>query len=102
MSKHTPGKWTIKEYDDHMGRFPDNERRQRTVIDVIAPSDERDPKYPRIVAACGEDGQANARLIAAAPEMLELLQKIAEEDRRPLSTRLHFEVTELLSRLDSE
>ena len=54
MSKHTPGPWTIR------NNFIDAE------IDIVA-------EFNPII----DGSQANAHLIAAAPEMLEALEKIS-------------------------
>ena len=69
MSKHTPGPWTIHDLDvDGDGRFwvkiysgtPEDPNSMECVVNDIDVSDDA--------------GKANARLIAAAPEMLELLR----------------------------
>ena len=98
MSKHTKGRWEAVrwcyEYDDNS---PGS-----NFITVIQTKKDAICEVWNLYRNSQEEKYANANLIAAAPEMWELLKKIAEEDRKPLSTRLHFEVTELLSRLDSE
>lgn len=62
-SGHTPGPWT-SEAGSNTGRR------------IIAPNA---PKTRRVVAACGgKDREANARLIAAAPDMYEALKQARE------------------------
>lgn len=63
-SKHTPGPWTkMATYKGH-----------------LVASVERTPGLPIVtaVAACeGKESEANARLIATAPELLDLLDRVA-------------------------
>ena len=62
MNKHTPGPWIIGRWD----LMPQNHIRIHTTDDLF-------------IAELGEfadNREANARLIAAAPELLEALQKI--------------------------
>ena len=74
MSKHTPGPWEVKPY-----------AWQRGNVSVFAPKFGRAP-YGACVAytPCSdgvggaEGALANARLIAAAPELLEALKRIDE------------------------
>lgn len=64
---HTPGEWASAE-GTTTGRI------------VIAPGE---PKVRRNVAACGgPNREANARLIAAAPDLLEALEGAAQTFRR--------------------
>ena len=79
MSKHTPGPWRVQPYTWQRGN-----------VSVFAPKFGRAP-YGACVAhtPCsdgvgGADGAlANARLIAAAPELLELLREAADYTRHP-------------------
>ena len=72
--KHTPGPWVVCEQEDDFGAFtvfPES----MLVDEVIAAKD-----WDRFVVRAGLDHpefEANARLIAAAPEMLAALNEIA-------------------------
>ena len=71
MSKHTPGPW-IQHYD-YIDKHPDN--KYGHVKNICAMAD-----------WCGEDEDermANARLIAAAPDMLETLELVKESMQVP-------------------
>jgi len=59
--KHTPGPWTTIRFDDEQFMLVGSGRQLGVIIDVLA---------------CDE-GSANARLISAAPELLEALQDLA-------------------------
>jgi len=63
MSKHTPGPWVIQET---------NFAQQKN---VYAQADK--PPIATVYGSTGEN-EANARLIAAAPEMLDALKKTSE------------------------
>jgi hypothetical protein len=67
MSKHTPGPWHYRRGDEwshsvvtHHGTLPDGSQNCWTVADI---NKMREPEH-----------EANARLIAAAPELLEALK----------------------------
>lgn len=68
MSKHTPGPWVVGDYSD-FGQYI------------------WDPKVQRIVAETypdeHQDFEANACLIAAAPELLEIAKLILKEWNAP-------------------
>ena len=64
MSKHTPGPWVIQET---------NFAQQKN---VYAQADK--PPIATVYGSTGEN-EANARLIAAAPEMLEALRNLLDE-----------------------
>lgn len=69
MNAHTPGPWQITEMDGEVNRAvvgPDGE----LIADCFAPTAE-DFNLP-------QDYEANARLIAAAPELLEALSHLLE------------------------
>jgi hypothetical protein len=71
MTKHTPGPWTL---DGH---------NLSSVIRCTVPRGHPDAKHTcgdyETIAECGGDNwKANARLIAAAPDMLEALRTIVE------------------------
>jgi hypothetical protein len=63
MSKHTPGPWNVGHEDENTGE-----------IEVI--SDGRPYVCLVLPGAIDEVTPANARLIAAAPELLEALQRL--------------------------
>lgn len=62
MAKHTPGPWTFNGGDD------------APILHIYAPDDKHLFHGDRSLA----EQEANARLIAAAPEMLEALQAVAD------------------------
>jgi hypothetical protein len=75
MSKHTPGPWYVSAADDyeiHSEATPDK-----------FPHRCKEDDLGRFVAVIGnrasDFGKANARLIAAAPEMLEALKVLLDE-----------------------
>lgn len=65
MSKHTPGPWNVGHEDENTGE-----------IEVI--SDGRPYVCLVLPGAIDEVTPANARLIAAAPELLEALQRLVD------------------------
>lgn len=76
MSEHTPGPWKVFRGSRHQ-----SDRNYMAVIDSIPDVD------GKVVANCichiastNEDAEANAKLIAAAPELLEALEKILIAD----------------------
>ena len=83
---HTPGPWTIK---TDLG-IP---------LQILGAPTEKNPRYNPItrcgttfIAPTSDEAMANARLIAAAPELLEalknLLAYLETEDMRPLNMNL--------------
>lgn len=66
MSKHTPGPWKIRKGFDEGTK------------EIYFPNPKiKKPFYPTelcVVAAEGSEGKSNARLIAAAPDLLEALK----------------------------
>lgn len=62
-AKHTPGPWTTFSYPDHVAVVfrPEHPRRSGTVCDLTGIGGEHD---------------ANARLIAAAPDLLDALESV--------------------------
>ncbi|WP_241356379.1 hypothetical protein [Pseudomonas aeruginosa] len=68
MSKHTPGPWEIERYSDGLIQI---------VGDVRIVSDDEE-NVTTVVEAVARGDEANARLIAAAPELLEALTEAAE------------------------
>ncbi len=71
MTQHTQGPWFIQHWDN----FPD-----QTVI-----SDETNTRCLAVIDKVDEQDEANARLIAAAPELLEALEKCLETMQWALS-----------------
>lgn len=65
MSKHTPGPWIYDEAASEIGAETDN-----GAMTTIATMTDWFPEYY-------QERYANARLIAAAPDLLEALQEIA-------------------------
>ena len=92
-AQHTPGPWAVQ--DDNAGVYYVNPR-------IEAGEDINDPRHDSIIARCTGFGafsgiedaevEANARLIAAAPELLEALREAvylhghehAHADGRPI------------------
>lgn len=64
--KHTPGPWEIERYSDGLIQI---------VGDVRIVSDDEE-NVTTVVEAVARGDEANARLIAAAPELLEALQNL--------------------------
>ncbi len=68
MSKHTPGPWTFDEYNhliDSKSGYP--------IASVKVPTKSA---YPQSIKTKDKERDANARLIAAAPELLSLSERI--------------------------
>ena len=81
MSKHTPGPWsTVRGAGDSEtpAYVQDRNGMLLAYCDVLS-----DPNLPESV------GEANARLIAAAPEMLEALEMVAAAFEGPLPPGNH-------------
>jgi hypothetical protein len=76
MSKHTPGPW-VKDYGYTLGHIKAISPRQGTWTPTVARYDIGAPDYPAIKDP--EEREANARLIAAAPELYEALKRIAAD-----------------------
>lgn len=80
-AQHTPGPWeqSIKGYDSDF--FVEGEWEI-----AICGSDKHDGELPPMIAAVtnlslvDEEAEANARLIAAAPDLLEALQSLVDMD----------------------
>jgi len=89
MSNHTPGPWRV----DHFGVVTGGADCATSVAETYVPP--RGHLSAAGVAALGEQQEANAHLIAAAPELLHslercafLLEKIADGDHRALQNSL--------------
>lgn len=85
MSKFTPGKWTW-----------DMIPRKKGTIPITTPREE-------IAYVCASSRtEANARLIASAPEMYELLKVWTEIQAQPTLMEAQRKAQELLARIDGE
>ena len=74
-TKHTPGPWTV----DDMGNGSLLETNHKWGIGATAKSTYR----VAVIEGLGEQSEADARLIAAAPELLDALRRVVEiSDRR--------------------
>ncbi|MDI3856369.1 hypothetical protein QK383_10405 [Pseudomonas aeruginosa] len=69
MRKHTPGPWEIERYSDGLIQIVGN----------IRAVSEHEEHVTNVVEAVTMGDEANARLIAAAPELLEALQVCIEQ-----------------------
>lgn len=88
MTKHTPGKWSVEETDDSFFVCPESGEYAAVLDKRWACED-----------LSAEEIVANARLIAAAPEMLELLQYFLKY-RINLDTRVRTATTtEMIERV---
>ena len=67
-TKHTPGPWSV--WVDSCGVLDVRARPMHTVCDVVNPDE-------HVTDISADESRANARLIAAAPELLAKCKKIA-------------------------
>lgn len=82
MSKHTPGPWEVgKDMVD--GAW-----------DVFGPDDSEYAEYGDLVAVAGYMTKANARLIAAAPEMLTTLRDLSSQIGNGLGPKLESNIAQ--------
>jgi len=105
MSNFTPGPWEVGGHEGDLQIWPsvvfDNNRMPITI--AVLPLD----KYDRL-KDWPEDGgpskmmEANARLIAAAPEMYDLLRRLNETPDYFEMADVSTEIPELLQRIDGE
>ncbi len=72
MAKHTAPPWKLVCYDDGKGRYQDGSYRPRKVIDIKAGT----PSFPIVRVEEGEEMEANADLIIAAPDLLAALKSL--------------------------
>lgn len=85
---HTPGPWVVKWRASETAKYPDGSFREAIAYRVgAAPHDphiyaEEARDCAVTVAECGEN-EANARLIAAAPDLLAALRAIIDTDSKP-------------------
>jgi hypothetical protein len=70
MSKHTPGPWRVQ--GENIGPIDTSDTQAYGMITPVAKVDRWD--YP-------DEWQANARLLAASPEMFRILKKIVEAEQ---------------------
>ena len=71
MSKHTPGPWIAARYDGYGPRTTIRQGCERTGMRIASTFETTSPQNI-------ERNEANARLIAAAPAMLEALEEMLE------------------------
>lgn len=72
-NKHTPSPWCVQQAEDCVGRKLDG------LVQWVVTSNDHDlwiSTGPTWDSEHAEESEANARLIAAAPELLEILRKI--------------------------
>ena len=81
MSKHTPGPWRYDiSYSGDIFISAQTENEPETNIGVLSP--DRTLNHKRTHKFDKGTAEANARMIAAAPDLLSALQKMADEIRR--------------------
>ena len=71
MSKHTPGPWFMR-----VNRHRDTNGSKWGWVDSNNSGSQRPPAGVNVCWTEGETSHANARLISAAPELLESLEKL--------------------------
>lgn len=79
-TKHTPGPWIFND----LGQITD--RSGRIIVVTVSAHNIPNPAYPKgsfHYLAEDDGGEANARLIAAAPHLLEVLEIIAAGNTDP-------------------
>jgi hypothetical protein len=79
-TQHTPGPWII----DSIGQVTD--RSGRIIVVTVSGHNIPNPAYPKgsfHYLAEDDGGEANARLIAAAPDLLDALEIIASGNTYP-------------------
>ena len=92
MSKFTPGKWEVDGYGQAVSVFDEREEATLFIVDHVYSWADRD----------GE-AEANARLIAAAPEMYRLAESLADlPDEQCMISPLIHEARRLLVRIDGK
>jgi hypothetical protein len=79
---HTPGPWKVEEYRNHFEIWPDPKNNLGCGTMIAATHD--------WIPGGRVDDAANARLIAAAPELLEALKAIIEGGRMNKNSRVQY------------
>lgn len=74
-TQHTPSPWTISEHEHANVIFSDN----GVICDVFHANEDDDMTAS---VESREESDANARLIAAAPELLSALERLSQKTRR--------------------
>ena len=72
MTTHTPGPWNVVDTNDNRRRLQIHSSLGPVIVALIPNVDERD------MTGITKEANANARLIAAAPRMLDALREIDE------------------------
>lgn len=81
MKKHTPGPWNIKNQSSSNYDFEIEAPSKKGLLKVIC----------RLGSWFGEEKEANARLIAVAPDLLKACKRIVERpDVVPLESDINF------------
>lgn len=81
-NKHTPGPWIVRVLErGDVARHP---KGYKTIVDLDQPNGIGQRSAGTLIVF-GDEGEANARLIAAAPEMLEALKAMADFASNQLS-----------------
>ena len=96
MTQHTPGPWIVKA-QTALGRYcvqPQQPREGCTNIPPVAFTSHLSVPY--------DEEQANARLIAAAPEMLHFLKMFADETETSKSLKEMEYARALLAKIEGE
>ena len=76
---HTPGPWSIYETAGNGGNIPAR-------MEVVAPESERAKRLiANVYGFKLPEGRANARLIAAAPELLEVIREAVDSAEREMA-----------------
>lgn len=76
--KWTPGPWSVELEDRLMVDGMQVSAPEKDRIAYVQPDDTMEIEGGRIVECCSREQKANARLIAAAPEMYEALSEFLE------------------------
>lgn len=72
MSKHTPGPWTVEVMENGYGYSIVARNKQNKILRVIGPVAANGAG----IKGCSSKAKADARLIAASPELLEALKAV--------------------------
>lgn len=94
MSKHSPGPWRACSAGDCLCGLIWSIPADSPIARALPGNEEEDVRYPPDAVA------ANARLIAAAPELLEMLKRLA--GRQDCTCAVCIEAFALIDRIDSK